>query len=535
MSSLARGAFITSILTLVSRILGFARDLVVASLLGATFFADCYYVALRVPNLLRSFIAEGALTSAFVPLFADRLKISKERAQQTFANCLSFLLVLTLCLTALGIIFAPLIIEIIAPGFSQNQKIKNLAVLLLRVMMPFVIFIGLTALIAGALNTLKIFGRAAAAQVYMNLVLIFGGLVAMFFSKETGVILLAFSVLIGGIAQVSSLVPTLRGENFKLVFNLKFWNEDTKELLKLFTPALLGATIYQLNQFILTLLASLLETGTVSWIYYADRVTQLPIGIFSIALATALLPTLSADRANNNRDDFERNLFNSLRYTSFVIIPLSAVLMFFALPITQALFERGSFSTLDSQRTAEMIIIISFGLWAASIHSINARALMAEKKNMKLTQIGALSLLVSALFALLTIGPIFNNQQLLIVQFINFTSSFLNLELGYFGLGISMVVGAFASATASSFYLYRKHPSRLWRSFLSSTLQALVSAILAVALSFFMVSEIENIYAKVTIGCALAIPAYLAIAKYLFASKEVSDISEIIKKRFSQS
>ncbi|MDR2338386.1 MAG: murein biosynthesis integral membrane protein MurJ [Deltaproteobacteria bacterium] len=403
-NQILKGTLTVSILTMLSRILGFFRDLLTAYLFGATYLADAFFVAFKIPNLLRSFVAEGALTNAFVPVFVDELSKSQAQAKETMRSVVSFLLLLTLTLSILGIIFSQEIILVIAPGFSENPAKEQLCILLTQIMLPYIICVSLVVMLNGALNSIGIFGCSAWAQIWMNICLILGALLACFFNSETAIFILAFSVIVGGVVQVAIQVPILRKVGFSILPSKQIFTKVTKQIMFLMLPAILGAAVYQLQILINTLLASVLQSGSVSWLFYADRVVQLPIGVFTVALSSVLLPTLAKAEAEKQKQDFSSNLMNSLRYVSFIIIPISGVLYIFAEPLTWLLFERGQFDHLSSLETARAVQNYSLGIWSVSLFSILIRVFFAKKDTLTPTLIGVVTLVFTVLFSLIFMG-----------------------------------------------------------------------------------------------------------------------------------
>ena len=401
-----RGTGITAILNVTSRALGFIRDLLVARLFGAGLVADAYIAAYRIPNLLRSFIAEGALTSAFVPVFSSELEKGQEAARKAIREVSGFLLLVTTALTLIGIIFAAQIVHLIVPGFQTDPEKGALCAKLTAIMFPYIICVSFIALVNGALNAVHIYGASGIAQVVMNIVLIAGAILAGYFDERGAAMVLALSVLVGGGAQIVAQIPALRRAGFSIVPSRAAFSATTREVVKLMLPATIGAGIYQTGIFLNTLFASFLAAGSVSWLYYADRVTQLPVGVFTIALASVLLPVLSRARAGGNEQDFGDSLVNSLRYTSFVIIPVVVFLYLFADPLVVLLFQRGAFSAADAERTAAAVRALLLGIWAVSCHSMVARAFIARKDTVTPTVLGALSLLLNAWLSLQLMGPV---------------------------------------------------------------------------------------------------------------------------------
>ncbi len=403
--SILRGTAIVGSLTLVSRVLGFVRDLLVARLLGAGMFADAFFVAYRIPNLLRSFIAEGALTTAFVPVLAQERTKGHESARQAIQLVSGFLLVLTVGLTLLGIACAPWITHVFAPGFDAFPEKSTLCSELTAIMFPFVICISFVALLNSALNAVGIYGTAAMSQVIMNLVLIVGAGIAFSADERGAAQMLAWSVVVAGIVQVVYQLPRLHRAGFRIAPRFSRRSPVIRDVVRLMLPAILGASIYQLSIFLMTLLASLLPQGSVSWLYYADRLVQLPIGVFSIALASVLLPSLSRHAAEQNREAFHGELAMALRVTTFVTFPVCVLLAVYAPAIVTLMFERGAFDATSSQMTALAIRGMAFGIWTSSCHTMLTRACIANRDPRTPTLISALSLIVLMSSALLLMGP----------------------------------------------------------------------------------------------------------------------------------
>lgn len=542
MSHILRGTSVVAVTTLLSRLLGFIRDLLVAALFGASQYADAFFVAFRIPNLLRSFVAEGALTSAFVPIFSDANKNGKQAAQNTFELVLTFLLVVTIILSILGIYFAGDIVSMLAPGFQSNPEKYSLAVLLTQLMFPYVIFISVVALVNGALNTLHIFGAGAWAQVVMNLVLIFGAIPCFFVSPMLGTILLAISVLFGGFFQILFQVPALNKGGLKFGLQKNIFSREIGDLLKLMLPAIIGASIYQISIFMSTLLASLLPEGSVSWLFYADRVAQFPLGIFSIALSSVLLPLLANDQAADNKESFARNLGNSLRYTSFVIMPFSALLLALAEPIVALLFERGAFSAESSRQTALALQALALGLWATSCHSMLVKAFIARKDTVTPTVVGAVSLVVGLLAGLILMGPVVNSGS--VSAFILSLQHFFTEALGYefnlrhVGLALSSSISAWMSlALLMMFFVVRNGISLSQTVFISSITSFLASGV-AWCLTGYVAKQLENNAAKICISSFIGMGAYVVI-QALLRNEELRQIwkllagTRFLRKRFS--
>jgi putative peptidoglycan lipid II flippase len=496
-------------------------------------FADAFFVAFRIPNLLRSFIAEGALTSAFVPVFSSSLSQGRASAQATLSRICGFLLCLTVPITALGILFAPEVIHFMAPGFAAEGGKLALAISLTRWMMPYIVCVSLIALLNSALNACGIFGASAWAQIIMNVVLIIGALCATPFLPHTATLILAISVLVGGIAQLVAQIPACRRADLSCFPTIKIFSADVGEVIKLMLPATIGASVYQLSIFFSTILASFLAEGSVSWLFYADRVAQFPIGIFSIALASVLLPALSRASASADSADFTSNLANSLRYTSFLIIPMSAGIWVLSLPIVRLLFERGEFSFESSVRTSQALQALVLGLWATSCHSMIVRAFIAKKDTITPTVIGAFSLIVSLFFSLLLMGPILYSGESLIAGILQKSQNVLQNcfpwvpPLGHVGLALASSISAFSSL-ALVLLFFRTAIGRFpWSAVLPSTFLSLASA----AVMIFTVQPLISLVTAPLLQCLIAVFAggfVYAGLLFLARSRELAETTRLV-------
>ena len=364
MASLTLSAAKVGGLTLVSRILGFARDLVIARLFGADAGTDAFFVAFKVPNLMRRLFAEGSFSMAFVPALQAHKERHGEAALRQYIDDVAgtFGLILLLITTA-GIIAAPLLVLVFAPGYAADASQAELTALLLRLTFPYVLFIGLTALAGGILNTFERFGVPAATPVLLNLVLI---LCAVFLAPllERPILALAWGVLIGGVAQLAFQLPFLAALGLLPRPRLRFGDPQVRRLLAQMTPALLGVSVTQLNLLIDTLLASFLASGSISWLYYSDRLMEFPLGLLGVALGTVILPRLSRRDALHSPAAFSATLDWALRWVLLLGLPAAVGLFTLAGPIIATLFHSGAFTANDVTMAARSLMAYALGLVA---------------------------------------------------------------------------------------------------------------------------------------------------------------------------
>ncbi|MFA5654330.1 MAG: murein biosynthesis integral membrane protein MurJ, partial [Desulfomonilia bacterium] len=322
-------------LTGISRALGFVRDMVMAWLLGAGFLADAFIVAFRIPNLLRRFMAEGAVSVAFVPVFVEsKEKDGLQKAIELTRGVFTLLFFSLAGLVILGEIVAPFIVAFIAPGFL-DREIFDVTVRLTRIMFPFILLIGTGALLMGVLNSLGHFSAPAGAPILLNVFMI--GMPVLFhvvypvFSSPADAF--AWGVILGGIAQILLQAVPLRGMRVSLGFTRNFFHPRLRQVLKLMGVAAVGASVYQLNVFIGTLLASLLSTGSVSYLYYANRIVELPLGLFAFAVSNVMLPSLSAAYARTDHQALRALTGESLIAVLLFTIPATIGIIALAEPL----------------------------------------------------------------------------------------------------------------------------------------------------------------------------------------------------------
>lgn len=404
-TKVSRAAGIVSLFTFISRVLGLFRDMVIADLFGSGMAADAFFVAFRIPNLLRRLFAEGSLTIAFIPVFTEYLtRKGKNEAFEMARATLSLLLTALVLVTLIGIFLSPLIVRVQAFGFGSGAKF-DLTVLLTRITFPYIFFISLVAFFMGILNSLRHFAAPAAAPIFLNLGIIGGALLIAPHLPEP-IVGVALGVFIGGVLQVALQVPWVVKAGLGLVPVWQPRHPAVRRIGRLMLPAIFGSAVYQFNQFMGTLLASFLPGGSVSWLYYADRVVQFPLGVFAIAISTAVLPSLSGHAAYDDSEQFNRTLSHALRLVFFVTIPATLALMILGKPIIYVLFQRGAFNAFSTRMTHEALFCYALGLWAFSGIRVLVAGFYALQDTKTPVKVAVVAVVVNVVLSLVLMGPL---------------------------------------------------------------------------------------------------------------------------------
>lgn len=361
--AVAKAAGLIGAATFSSRLLGFLRDMVLARLFGATAAADAFFVAYRVPNLLRELFAEGSMSSAFIPVFTEYHTLRAKRdawelASAVFTTLLSILTVVTIA----GILAAPAIVWLLAPGFHDEPFKLMMTTRLTQIMFPYLLFISLAALAMGVLNSVRAFAAPALSPVLFNVCIIAS---AVFLSPllSEPIVGVAIGVVIGGAAQFVMQLPGLRKRGLLFGWRFEPGNPGVKRIGTLLLPSLLGMSVTQVNITVSTILASFFA-GAPTYLFYGMRLIQFPLGIFGVALATAILPTFSAQVARGALNELRETLAFGLRMILFIILPAMLGLILLRRPIVHLFFEHGAFSAADTDATAAALLAYATGLWA---------------------------------------------------------------------------------------------------------------------------------------------------------------------------
>ena len=514
-SRIVRAAGVVGTATLGSRILGFVRDMVTAFFFGTGNAADAFFVAFTIPNLLRRLFAEGTMTISFVPVFSDYLINRGEEEAFKVARITMTILSAAIFITVLiGIVFSPEIVSVFAPGFKGDPEKWELTVELTRIMFPYILFISLTALAMGVLNSIGHFLTPASAPILLNVAMI-GSMYLISPFMEKPIVGLAWGVIIGGVLQIFLQVGPLLKRGVTFWPSLNFKHPAVRSVLKLMLPAIFGASIYQLNVVVIRLLASLLEPGSVSYLYYADRLTQFPLGIFAVAIGTAVLPSMSKMAATGRIDELKETFTDSLSMTLFITVPASVGLIVLRVPIISLLFYRGEFDYSSVVATADALLYFTIGLPAVSGVRVMANGFYALKDTATPVKIGAVSIALNIVLCVLLMGP-----------------------LKHGGLALAVSIAAFLNAFLL-IIVFRKRQGRLrLKRLFVSLIKTGIACVAMGASSIFVASfcnwelkgEIMNKLIFLTTAIVLGVVVYVGVT-YIMGSRELKGIAGPIKKK----
>jgi putative peptidoglycan lipid II flippase len=393
-------------MTLISRILGFVRDVVIARAFGASMSADAFFVAFKIPNLFRRLFAEGAFAQAFVPVLAEqREQAGDEGVSELVGVAGGTLAAILMAVTGLGVIGAPVLIFVFAPGFSDETGKLGLAAALLRLTFPYLLLVSLTAFMGSVLNLYGRFAIPAVSPALLNIGLIGSALLlAPQFAEP--VMALAVGVLIGGIAQLVLQYVALRRLPFRPRIGCSLAHAGVRKILGLMGPAVFGVSVAQISLMLDTIIASFLQTGSVSWLYYSDRLVEFPLGVFGIALATVLLPALSAKHHAGDARGFSESLDWALRWVFIIGIPAACGLATLATPMLSTLFEYGQLSGRDVDMASRSLVAYSGGLVAFILIKVLAPGYFSRQDTRSPVRIGVLALAANMMLNLILVFPL---------------------------------------------------------------------------------------------------------------------------------
>lgn len=515
--AVVKAAGVIGVATFSSRILGFIRDMVLARLFGATPAADAFFVAYRVPNLLRELFAEGSMSSAFIPVFTEYHAIkSKQDAWELASAVFTTLLTIVTGVTVLGILSAPGIVWLLAPGFHDDPAQLAMTTWLTRLMFPYLLFISLAALAMGILNSLRAFAAPAFSPVFFNIFIIACAIVLspMLVEPIFGV---AVGVVAGGAAQFAMQLPGLHRRGMLFGWRLQPRHAGVRRIGKLMVPSLLGLSVTQINITVSTILASYFSGGP-TYLFYGMRLIQFPLGIFGVALATAILPTLSAQAAKGAHAELRATVGFGLRMILFIILPAMLGLILLREPLVHLFFEHGSFTRDDTRATATAVLCYAVGLWAFA----GVRIIVSAFYSLQDTKTPAISagIAVTANIAL---------------------SLWLMGELGAPGLALATALAAMVNGGILIGVLHRRLGGVDWSSVARSSVRSFI-ACLPLMISCLWISDAQvwthegewvakSVMLFVAIG--LSVSGYAAV-QALFGSEELALIRGIIGKKLGR-
>ncbi|MFW2078788.1 murein biosynthesis integral membrane protein MurJ [Acinetobacter sp. ULE_I010] len=438
--ALWRSTFIVSAMTMLSRVLGLVRDMVLLNVFGAGKDFDTFVVAFRIPNFFRRLFAEGAFSQAFIPVLTE-YKTTKLHAevQILISRVFGCLLIVMSILTLVSMIIAPVILYAYAPGFHNDPAKFDLAVDMFRLTIPYLMFMSLTAFASSILNSYGSFASPAFSPVLLNIAMIAG---AWWLSPYLAqpIMALGWAVVIAGILQLAIQVPELWKKKLLIPPKVDFKHEGVDRILKLMLPALFGVSVTQINLLLNTIWASFMQDGSVSWLYSAERMTELPLGLIGVAIGTVILPSLSMSKAEQDQAKFRKMLDWAARVIVLVGVPASIALFMLSTPIIQALFQRGAFDVRDTQMTAMALQCMSGGVLAFMLIKVFAPGFYAMQDTKTPVRVGLMAVAANAILNIIFIGFF----------------RFIDWQAEHIALAIASSGSALVNAGMLYFYLHKR-------------------------------------------------------------------------------
>ncbi|MBI3999867.1 MAG: murein biosynthesis integral membrane protein MurJ, partial [Candidatus Omnitrophica bacterium] len=505
-NKILKSAGTVGLLTALSRIFGYFRDASLAWVLGAGLGMDAFTVAYRLANLFRRLVGEGAMSAAFVPVFVQyQTEHTREELWKFVGKFFYTLALVAAFIVGLEIVFAPILVRIMAPGFEVGSSKFELTVLLTRLMAPYLLFAALAALLMGILNSFGRFAAPALNPVLFNLSIITATLLAAQFA-EGPVVMIAFGVLVGGALQVFSQLPSVIREGMTFQIGFSFRHPAIQKIGTLLLPSIFGIGIVQINLMVDSLMASFLREGSISQLYYADRVMELVLGIFTISLATVILPDMAQSAASKKIEELKGTLLFSLRAMAFVAIPATVGLFVLADPIIHVLFERGRFLSLDTEGTAVALAYYALGLFFISSVRIIVSAFYSLQDTKTPVKVAFVALITNIVLNWILMHP---------------------LKQG--GIALATSLASMLSVFQLLYIFQKRYGTFDWKKFWASlskilTASAVMGIFCLACLRLFRFSVDQTLYWKViglfgTIGLGTFI--YLAAAMFLKADEGV--------------
>jgi putative peptidoglycan lipid II flippase len=495
--------------TMFSRILGYVRDMLVANMFGAGIFADAFYAAFRIPNLFRRIFGEGAFSAAFIPVFSEYLHTKEKLETQKMLNSVFAALLISLfVISILGIIFAPFLVKLIAWGFSGDIEKLSLTIELTRFMFPFICFICLAAFLLAVLNALHSFFIPALAPCFLSVSEIFYMLaIAPYLISQNQIKGLALSVIVGGFLHFLVQYPKLKSLKWNLNFKINFKHPAVKQIFFLMLPSIIALSVDQINSFIDTICGSFLENGSITSLYYSNRLMQLPLAVFGLAFASVSLPALSKYSAQKDYGAFKDVLSDSIKLSSFAILPAAAGLMAVGLCIIRVLFERGRFDFTASVMTNSALFYYSIGLPAFSASKIFANAFYALKDTKTPVKAAAISMILHVVLCVVLMYHMKVGGLALATSLSSYLNAFilvfiLKKKIGHFDLrnisiSLCKTFAASLAAAFSAFYIGTIFDDNIYVSLIASVFSG---TIIFIFISFILKSDELRVFFKTFIN-----------------------------------
>ena len=512
--SITGAASVVGSATVLSRVLGYLRDAAIAYVFGAGMFADAFFVAFRISNLFRRLVGEGALTSIFIPIFTGEMnQRTRDNTRNLASSVFTLFFIILVAMAALGIIFSDGIVRFMSPGFADDPEKFATTVMLTKLMFPFMVFIGMMAIAMGVLNAYRHFSMPALAPVFFNLAII-AAVFAVAPFLDVPVYALAIGVLVGGFLQFAIQVPVLRKYGMTPAPRFMFNDPAIKRIFLLMGPAVFGTGVYQLNIFVTLWFASSLQEGSISFLYYGGRLMELPLGVFGVAVSTAVLPALSEHVAKKEWGPFKESLSFALRIVNFVIIPSTIGLLILSTPIIDILFKRGEFGAADSSATAIALYYYSVGLVPVAISRILVSVFYSLKDTITPVWVAFIAFVANAIFCVVLVGP-----------------------LGHGGLALATSISALINMAVLFVILRRKFGPFDGRSILGSAARSgAASVVMGVVIYIVMYrtglyGSGQMVKAGLVAACLVTGAGSYVGSAYLLGVPEVSFLKGILKKR----
>ncbi len=502
--------------TMISRVLGFIRDILIAVVLGAGPISDAFFVAFRIPNMFRRLVAEGAFSAAFVPLFSRQIEEgSKTEALEFASHALGFLTGFLTVFSCLFMIFMPFMMQYLAPGFEVGGDRYELAVLYTRVTFPYLMAMSVVALLGGVLNAFYKFAAMSAAPILLNIILISVLILQITYPVYDAGLALSVGVASAGLAQVIYLIVACKKE---AVLPPLLWprlTDKVKKLFKLMLPGLLGAGVLQINILVGTIIASLLASGSISYLYYADRVYQLPLGVIGIAVGTALLPMLSRQLRSGEEKLANESMNRAVELSMLFTLPATAALMTIDIPIISVLFEHGKFSANATNTTAAALVAFASGLPAYVLTKVYAPGFFAREDTTTPVVIGVIAMVINIVLSLILINT-----------------------FAHVGIAIATSIAAWTNAAILLALLLIKGHYKMDTRLLRRTIGAALASICMILFLIYANDAIEPLLAEDSLVIRVTALAVLvcgggliyAIAALLFGATQLSELKKMLKR-----